>query len=106
MAKNYEKRELNYRIATINGTAQDELIHKTEENGHELRLRLILWGDKNIAKFDEMEDEIEKAQMCKYEIRQWWTEDGKETCGKGVTLTSDEVQALQKYFAAMELEQA
>ena len=45
---------------------------------YDKRLRLVDWGHG--AKFD---------------IREWWQdEDGKQCCGKGITLTSDEVRAL------------
>lgn len=46
---------------------------------YERRLRLVNWNDRG-AKFD---------------IREWWhDEDGNECCGKGITMTSDEVYAL------------
>ena len=46
---------------------------------YEKRLRLINWNGRG-AKFD---------------IREWWhDEDGNECCGKGMTMTSDEVCAL------------
>lgn len=46
---------------------------------YERRLRLVNWNDRG-AKFD---------------IREWWhDEDGNECCGKGMTMTSDEVCAL------------
>lgn len=46
---------------------------------YEKRLRLVDWNERG-AKFD---------------IREWWQdEDGNECCGKGTTLTSEEVCAL------------
>lgn len=46
---------------------------------YEKRLRLVNWNERG-AKFD---------------IREWWQdEDENECCGKGITLTSDEIGAL------------
>lgn len=46
---------------------------------YEKRLRLVDWNERGV----------------KFDIREWWyDEDGNECCGKGITLTSDEVCAL------------
>lgn len=41
-------------------------------------LRVVAWNGKE----------------AKIDIRQWYEKDGKEMCGKGVSLTNDEAQAL------------
>lgn len=52
----------------------------------ELELRLIKWNGRSE----------------KYDLRYWGTDDdGNEICKKGITLTSDEIEGLQKLLNEM-----
>lgn len=58
---------------------KEEVATVCESNGWELKIRLMSWNGKEE----------------KYDIRKWKTnEDGEERCGKGISLTSEEIEAL------------
>ena len=69
MAKAKENKEIKFEVLENYGVI-------SEKNGYELKLQKISWNEKD-AKFD---------------IRPW--KDGK--CGKGLTLTDDELKGLVK----------
>lgn len=52
-------------------------IGKLGENS-KMELRVVSWNDRE----------------AKLDIRQWYEKDGKEQCGKGVSLTNEEAKAL------------
>lgn len=55
------------------------VLSKNEETGYSLELRYISWNDR----------------PPKYDLRTWKTdENGNEICGKGITMTGEELEAL------------
>ena len=82
MFGNYGKSTVTKKDAPKYVVEQDfGVLARRESNGitYEKRLRLVNWNDRG----------------AKYDIREWWNdEDGNECCGKGITLTSDEMCAL------------
>ena len=48
-----------------------------------LELRVVAWNGKE----------------AKLDIRQWYTKDGEEKCGKGISLTNDEAKELVNLLA-------
>lgn len=57
------------------------------KNGWTTELRYVKWGDND----------------PKYDIRSWVTnEDGTEKCGKGITLTGEQLEALGNIIKGME----
>ena len=58
----------------------------TNAKGWSLKLRYISWNGKD----------------PKYDIRPWCTDETGEKCGKGITLTGDELEALLNILKEME----
>lgn len=68
-----ENNEFKYEVV------QDCGLISTDSKGRETRLRLISWNDRE----------------PKYDIRTWWEdENGEEKCGKGISLTGEQVEKL------------
>ena len=59
-----------------------EIIEKcgviSENNGYSLELRYVAWN----------------GGEPKYDVRQWYEKDGVEKCGKGITLTGEQLEKL------------
>ena len=56
------------------------------KGGYELKLRFMAWNGKE----------------AKYDLRPWKVDDeGNETCGKGIGLSGEELEALGKMIAEM-----
>jgi hypothetical protein len=58
----------------------------SESNGYSLELRYVSWN----------------GNEPKYDIRQWYERDGVEKCGKGITLTGEQLEILGEIIKGME----
>lgn len=58
----------------------------SENNGYSLELRYVAWN----------------GGEPKYDLRQWYERDGVEKCGKGITLTGEQLEALGEIIKGME----
>lgn len=66
--------EINYNILEECGTVA------TRKGGYELKLRYLSWNDRDPV----------------YDLRPWKVNDqGEEICGKGITLTGEELESLE-----------
>lgn len=64
---------INYTVLEECGTVMER------KGGYELKLRYMQWNDRDPV----------------YDLRPWKTNDaGEEICGKGITLSGDELEAL------------
>lgn len=61
------------------------VVSTNEDTGWSLEVRRVSWNGRE----------------PKYDIRTWKEEDGKEICGKGITLTGEELEALSKLLDEM-----
>lgn len=57
-----------------------------ERNGYSLELRYVSWN----------------GGEPKYDLRQWYEKDGVEKCGKGITLTGEQLEKLGEIIKGME----
>ena len=58
----------------------------TRKGGYELKVRYISWNDRDPV----------------YDLRPWKvSDDGNEICGKGITLSGEELENLGKIIAGM-----
>lgn len=74
-------KEINYEVIEECGTVAER------NGGYELKLRYISWNDKD----------------PRYDIRPWKVDnEGKEVCGKGITLTGEELESLGNLIKGME----
>ena len=75
-----KRKEIKYDVIEECGILSE---HK---NGNVIKLRYLSWND----------------QEPKYDIRLWkMDEEGNEVCGKGISLTGDELEALGKIILSM-----
>ena len=58
----------------------------SENNGYSLELRYVAWN----------------GGEPKYDLRQWYEKDGVEKCGKGITLTGEQLESLGEIIKGME----
>ena len=58
----------------------------TNDRGWELKLRYLSWN----------------GNEPKYDLRSWKEDENGERCGKGITLTGEELEALLKILTALE----
>lgn len=58
----------------------------SESNVYSLELRYVSWN----------------GNEPKYDIRQWYEKDGVEKCGKGITLTGEQLESLGEIIKGME----
>jgi len=73
-------KEINYEVIEECGTIAER------SGGYELKLRYISWIGKD----------------PKYDIRPWKiTDEGNEICGKGITLSGEELESLGKLIKEM-----
>lgn len=71
--KKAEKKE------TVNYTVIEDYPIKERKNGYTLRLRYMQWNDRDAV----------------YDLRPWkTTETGEEVCGKGLTISGEELEEL------------
>ncbi len=87
--------EIEYKVVKTFGelsrSEYDRTNWKTKEKEHVVEtkeLRKVSWNGKE----------------PKLEIRSWYNTDGVETCGKGITLTPDEIDALRFLFDSLDEE--
>lgn len=72
---------INYEVIEECGTVAER------SGGYELKLRYISWNGKD----------------PRYDLRPWKVDDeGKEVCGKGITLTGEELESLGNLIKGME----
>ena len=72
--------EINYKVLEECGTVAER------KGGYELKLRYMQWNDRDPV----------------YDLRPWKVDDeGKETCGKGITLSGEELENLGILIAGM-----
>ena len=70
---NSKKSDINYKVLEECGTVAER------KGGYELKLRYMQWNDRDPV----------------YDLRPWKVnDDGEEICGKGITLTGEELEAL------------
>jgi hypothetical protein len=74
MTINKSKKETNIKYNVL-----EDYAIKDRNGGYTLRLRYMQWNDRDPV----------------YDLRPWKTDDsGKEICGKGITLSGEELEAL------------
>ena len=72
--------EINYKVLEECGTVAER------KGGYELKLRFMQWNDRDPV----------------YDLRPWKVNDqGEETCGKGITMSGEELEALGNIIAGM-----
>ena len=72
--------EITYKVLEECGTVA------TRKGGYELKLRFMSWNDKDPV----------------YDFRPWKVNDtGEEICGKGITLSGEELESLGNLIAKM-----
>lgn len=74
-----KKDEINYTVLEECGTVQ------ARKGGYELKLRYMQWNDHDPV----------------YDLRPWKVNDQGEVCGKGITLTGEELENLGNIIAKM-----
>lgn len=75
-----KKDEINYTVLEECGTVQER------KGGYELKLRYISWNDRDPV----------------YDLRPWKvTDEGNEVCGKGITLSGEELENLGNIITGM-----
>ena len=80
--KKYTKKndEINYKII------EDCGVIAARKGGYDLKLQYMQWNDRDPV----------------YDLRPWKVNDqGEEICGKGITLSGEELEALGKLIASM-----
>lgn len=69
----------NTKVDEIKYEVQEDHLVAKRNGGYELRLRFMSWNGKE----------------ARYDLRTWKTdENGEEKCGKGISLTGEELEAL------------